>query len=79
MTKRLAVDPLLVTIGNLAVAHLPIGSSKSESECRFPIEGFDRRAKLGDNGDFESLDQAVFDYFKNRRLGSRVHCRRGGL
>ena len=46
------------------ISRLPIGSPKSENECRFLIEEFDRREKHGDKDDFESLDQAVFDYFE---------------
>ena len=43
---------------------LPVKIPKSENECRLLIEEFERRAKHGDNDDFESLDQAVFDYFE---------------
>ena len=43
---------------------LPVKVPKSENECRFLVEEFDRRAKHGDKDDFESLDQAVFDYFE---------------
>ena len=43
---------------------LPLAIPRSGNECRFLIEEYERRAKHGDNDDFESLDQAVFDYFE---------------
>jgi hypothetical protein len=43
---------------------LPVLIPKTENECRFLIEEFDHRATNGDNNDFQSLDEAVFDYFE---------------
>ena len=61
-SSRLGIDKQIAEQNDLS--RLPFKIPKSKDECRFLIEEFDKRAKHGDSGDFESLDQAVFDYFE---------------
>ena len=61
-SSRLGIDKQIAEQNDLN--RLPFRIPKSKAECRFLVEEFDRRAKHGDNDDFESLDQAVFDYFE---------------
>lgn len=63
-STRFGVDKQ-ITMPN-DINRLPLRSPQSEFECRFVIEEFERRAHAAvvAADDFESLDEAIFDYFE---------------
>lgn len=61
-STRFGIDKQIVMPNDLL--RLPIRIPQRKSDCTPLIREYDRRAKSGDDEGFESLDEAVFDYFE---------------
>ncbi len=46
------------------ILRMPVKTPSGKEECRHLLKEFTARVKHSDNDDFDSLDQAVFDYFE---------------
>ncbi len=61
-STRFGIDKQIVEQNDLT--RLPIRIPQSKSDCTALIREYDQRAKSGDDDGFETLDDAVFDYFE---------------
>lgn len=61
-STRFGIDKQIVMPNDLL--RLPIRIPQKKSDCAALVPEYDRRAKYGDDDGFESLDEAVFDYFE---------------